>query len=224
MLSPLQEEVAGIIAGLEEAKDFALAGGAALIARGDVQRQTRDLDFFGLTAAAVDLLVPAVDRALRDAGFAVHHIQENSGFARLVVESADDRTEVDLAADARLFPAEPGRLAPMLSGEELAVDKVLAVFGRAEARDFVDLMAVESRYGLDRLYQLAAEKDRGFTPTVFAGMLAQFGRLRAEEFGLDDAQYEQLTHEVERWRERAIELAQRRELGQNRRRDLGHEL
>jgi hypothetical protein len=28
-----------------------------------VQRQTRDLDFFGLTPAAVDRLVPAVDRA-----------------------------------------------------------------------------------------------------------------------------------------------------------------
>jgi hypothetical protein len=32
VLTPLQEQVAEIIAGLEEAKDFALAGGAALIA------------------------------------------------------------------------------------------------------------------------------------------------------------------------------------------------
>jgi hypothetical protein len=81
----------------------------------------------------------------------VHHVQENPGFARLVVESPDDRTEVDLGADARLFPAEPGRPAPTLSGEELAVDKVLAVFGRAEARDFIDLMSFESRVRLLRL-------------------------------------------------------------------------
>jgi hypothetical protein len=80
VLTPLQEHVARIIAGLEEAKEFALAGGAALIARGEVQRETRDLDFFGLTADAVDRLVPAVDRALRDAGLAVHHIQVNPGF------------------------------------------------------------------------------------------------------------------------------------------------
>ena len=45
----------------------------------------------------------AVDRALREAGLVVHHIQENPGFARLVVESGDDRTELDLGADARLF-------------------------------------------------------------------------------------------------------------------------
>jgi hypothetical protein len=118
-------------------------GGGAMIVRGDIQRQTRDLDFFGLTA------------------------------------------------------------------EELAVDKVLAVFGRAEARDFADLMAVEPRYGLDRLCQLAAEKDRGFLLSVFADMLNQFGRLRRDEFELDDAGYEQLRRTVERWHEQAIELARR---------------
>lgn len=206
MLSPLQEQVAAIVAGLEEADDFVLAGGAALIARGDVERHTRDLDFFGLTGAAVDRLLPAVDRALRGAGFTVHHVQTASGFARLVVESGDDSTELDLAADARLFPAEPGRLAPMLSGEELAVDKVLAVFGRAEARDFVDLMAIEGRYGFDRLCQLAAEKDRGFVPAVFAEMLGQFRRLGREEFELDDARFAQLSRDVERLRERAVLL------------------
>ena len=52
MLSPLQERVAEIIAGLKEAEGFALAGGAALIVRGDVRRQTRDLDFFGLDLGA----------------------------------------------------------------------------------------------------------------------------------------------------------------------------
>src|SRR5439155_9593719 len=154
---------------------------------------------------------------LRAAGLVVDRIPVNPGFARLLVESADDRTELDLAADARLFDAEPAQPAPMLTGEELAVDKLLALFGRAEARDFVDLMAVEPRYGLDRLCRLAAEKDRGFTPTVLAEMLAEFRRLRREEFELDDRRYARLTQEVERWRERALELAHEQEL----RRDFG---
>ena len=68
MLSPLQERIARIIAGLSEAEDFALAGGGALISRGDVNRKTRDLDFFGLSAAAVDRLVPVAELALREAG------------------------------------------------------------------------------------------------------------------------------------------------------------
>jgi hypothetical protein len=181
VLSPLQERVAAIVAGLDEAKDFALAGGAALILRGEVERRTRDLDFFGLTGDAVD-------------------------------------------ADARLFPAEPARPAPTLRGEELAVDKVLAIFGRAEARDFVDLMALEPLYGLDRLCQLAAEKDPGFTPTVFAEMLGQFQRLRRDEFELDEARYEQLASDTERWRERVLELTRSRELRHERDVERGPEL
>jgi hypothetical protein len=66
VLSPLQERIARIIAGLGEAEDFALAGGGALKVRGDIDRKTRDLDFFGLSAAAVDRLVPAAEQVLRD--------------------------------------------------------------------------------------------------------------------------------------------------------------
>jgi hypothetical protein len=206
VLSPLQERIAEIVAGLDEAEGFALAGGAALIARGDVRRQTRDLDFFGLSGDAVDRLAPAVRRALSAAGFVVGHAQANPGFVRFIVSDGDERTELDLAADARLFPAEPGRLAPTLTGEELAVDKVLAVFGRAEARDFADLMALEPRFGLDRLCELAAEKDLGFEPALFAEMVGRFDRLRRDEFDLDDAEYEQLRGAVRRWHERALEL------------------
>ena len=211
MLSRLQLKVAEIVAGLDEATDFALAGGAALIIRGDVHRQTRDLDFFGLTAAAVDRLLPVVEDALACAGLSVQRIQVGAGFARLAIESEDDRTEVDLAADARLFPAESGRPAPLLSREELAVDKVLAIFGRAEARDFADLMALEERFGLERLCRLSAEKDRGFTPALFAEMLVRFDRLRRDEFELDDARYEELTHAVRRWNATALELDRSRE-------------
>jgi len=55
MLSPLQERVARIVGGLVEAEGFALAGGAALIVRGDVDRQTRDLDFFGPSAECLTI-------------------------------------------------------------------------------------------------------------------------------------------------------------------------
>ncbi len=47
MLTPMQRQVAEIIAGLDAANGFGLAGGAALILRRDIDRRTRDLDFFG---------------------------------------------------------------------------------------------------------------------------------------------------------------------------------
>ena len=135
MLSPLQERVAHIVVGLAESDDFALAGGAALIVRGEVDRRTRDLDFFGPSAAAVDRLVPAAEQALISDGLRVERVIDHPGFARLLVSDGNDQTELDLGSDARLFPVEERLGLRVLSGEELAVDKLLALFGRAEARD-----------------------------------------------------------------------------------------
>jgi hypothetical protein len=192
VLSPLQERVARIVAGLAESDGFALAGGAALILRGDVDRRTRDLDFFGPDAVAVDRLVPVAQQALLDDGLRVQQVIDHPGFARLLVGDDNDQTEVDLGTDARLFPPEELLGIRVLSGEKLAVDKLLALFGRAEARDFVDLLAVADRYGLDRLLDLAAEKDRGFDARVFAEMLTRIDRLPKAAFALDDTQFERL--------------------------------
>ncbi len=224
MLSPLQERVARTIAGLAEAEGFALAGGAALIIRGDVDRRTRDLDFFGPSAVAVDRLVPAAEQALLDAGLRVERIIDHSGFARLVVDDGREQTEVDLGSDARLFPIEEGLGFPVLSGEELAVDKLLALFGRAEARDFVDLMSVVDRYGLDRLLDLATEKDRGFDAKVFVEMLGRVDRLSRAAFPIDDSRYEQLHVLVGTWKDSALAYAQEQERIRGIRRDRGPDI
>lgn len=204
MLSALQRQVATIIAGLDEAEGFALAGGAALIVRREIDRGTRDLDFFGPSGDAVDRLLPAVEHALGSVGYDTERVQVSSGFARLLIRDGDQHTELDLGADARLFPIEPGDPAPTLSSEELAVDKVLAVFGRAEARDFADLSALEPRYGLKHLFKLAAEKDRGFSPDMFADMLGRFSRLRRDEFDLADEAYVALSQAIADWQVQAL--------------------
>lgn len=215
MLTPFQERVAALIADLEEAADFALSGGAALIIQGTIRRRTRDLDFFGLSPDAVDRLLPRVLDALGAAGLEVETVQANHGFARLVVQQGGERTEVDLAADARLFPAQPGHPAPTLTGPELGADKVLALFGRAEARDFADLLMLESQYGLDRLLELAAEKDRGFSLRFFAEMLDRVDRFRRDEFDLSDLDFGRLERSIPRWRGRVLELAMGKDRGRD---------
>ena len=49
------------------------------------------------------------------------------------------------------------RLGPTLSAEELGADKLLALFDRAQARDFVDVAALVDRFGHGRLCELASE-------------------------------------------------------------------
>src|ERR1039458_3367502 len=148
-------------------------------------------------------------------------LQSNQGFVRLVASQGDERCEIDLAADARLFDIDTDPDIPTLAGEELAVDKVLAIFGRAEARDFIDLAAVEPKYGFERLCELAAEKDQGFSSHVFGEMLYRFDRLQRREFEIDDDRFQQLGPIVQRWRDQARGLAQRQLLGRDRGDDLG---
>jgi hypothetical protein len=225
LLSPLQQRVAGLIAGLPEAEDFALAGGAALIVHGAIDRSTRDLDFFGLEPDAVDRLAPAAERALIEDGLSVERVLDSPGFVRFLVVGQDGRTEVNLGSDARLFPVDQGPGFQLLAPEELAVDKVLAVFGRAEARDFMDLMAIEDQFGLDRLFRAAADKDHGFDLKVFAQMTDRFDRLRRDEFPLDDQEYGRLARLVTLWRTHARELGREQgrlhEPGHDRGDDLG---
>jgi hypothetical protein len=200
VLSSLQEQVARIVAGLPEAEGFALAGGAALVVMRVVDRATRDLDFFGPSADEVDVLVPAVESALSAAGFGVRRERASHGFARLTVVDGDQVTAVDLAADARIRPAESGPLGPTLSLEELGADKLLALFDRAQGRDFVDVAALVERFGLERLCELASEKDSGFTRAVLVDMLGSFRRFAPEEFSLSKDAYEDLARSVEGWR------------------------
>jgi Nucleotidyl transferase AbiEii toxin, Type IV TA system len=210
VLTPLQHEVAAIVAGLEEARDFALAGGAALILKGDVDRLTQELDFFGLSASDVHRLLPEAELALQAQGLTVRRVREGPGFVRLEVCRGNETTEVDLAADARLFPTEAAHDIRTLSSVELAVDKLLAIFSRAEARDFVDFNALVERFGLEQLAKLASQKDRGFSLEVFAQMLSRFDRLKEVEFGVDPDAYRNLSQSVEAWRQRARELSQER--------------
>lgn len=67
MLSELQQEIVAIVVDSTSDQQFALAGGAALILKGLVDRQTRDLDFFAREPEAVDRVVESVDDALRAA-------------------------------------------------------------------------------------------------------------------------------------------------------------
>ncbi|MFP5487618.1 MAG: nucleotidyl transferase AbiEii/AbiGii toxin family protein, partial [Acidimicrobiia bacterium] len=65
---------------------------------------------------------------------------------------------------------------PTLAADELAGRKVVALFGRAEARDFADVHALLERYTKDELLSLAREIDDGFDDQVFAEMLESIAR------------------------------------------------
>lgn len=199
MLTALQRRIIRLVGDLPEAEGFALAGGAALIAREVVDRPTRDLDFFATETEAVHRLQSALLEAARSDGLDVDVIESYPGFTRLTVSDGRDRCEVDLAYDARIRSPERTPYGLVLQLDELAADKVLALFGRAEARDFIDVAALLPHYGWDRLCRLAVEKDAGFNREVLVDAIRAFRRLPAREFGLEVDAYGELAADARRW-------------------------
>ena len=165
---------------------FLLAGGAALLAQHLTSRPTEDLDFFtapgrGHVHAARDEL----EAAARQLGWSIERIQDSGTFCRLIIRSDTAELLTDLGVDAP--PGHPGSVTdagPTFAPEELAGRKLLALFDRAAARDFVDVYLLARRFPKDVLLARAAEVDAGFDTKVLADMIATLTRFADAEIPL----------------------------------------
>lgn len=182
-LTAFQIELAQLFFSMPESTGFLLAGGGALIAQGIVPRPTDDLDFFtargeGDVAKASDALIDGC----RKRGWSVDVIREAPEFRRLEI-TGPDTVLVDLAMDSPASGAPQVTIAgPTLAASDLATRKTLALFGRAEPRDFVDIYVLAQQFGKEQLVAWAAEGDAGFTLPTFATMLRSHARLADEDF------------------------------------------
>lgn len=199
MLTELQRRIAALVLSASWDRDLALGGGAALISKRLVERTTSDLDFF-TTEPHVDELVGAIAGMLERDGVAVDVEEIGPTFARLVATTGEHAFLIDVAQDARMLPVETTELGPTISSEELAADKTLALWTRAEARDFVDVFFLARRFGRHRMCELALQKDPVFDHDSFAEMLGTIRRLDREEFEVDDATISALQRFFDDWR------------------------
>lgn len=172
LLTTFQVKMAHLFFSLPASEGFLLAGGGALLAQGLTARPTTDLDFFtrpqaGDVRAARDELHAAV--IVR--GWGIDHLRDSDTHCRLLVRGTEDLI-IDLAQDcAPELPASASFAGPTLAPAELAGRKVLALFGRAAARDFVDVFALSHRFSKAKLLTLAHEADAGFDVQVFIEMI-----------------------------------------------------
>jgi hypothetical protein len=188
-LDPLQERIARTALALPEARTLALAGGGAMIAHGYVARQTKDIDLFTEVDDQEAVQVArSLRRALEAQSLIVLDGIEPPHDHRFVVRDPADGREctVEVFADGgRLRSRATLDLGHVLHPDDLAADKVLALWGRARPRDYLDVSALLERFGADRLLALAAEKDAGFTIPTFIDALRAIARLGPEDWAED---------------------------------------
>jgi hypothetical protein len=184
-LTDFQAEVARLFFSLPAADGFLLAGGGALLASGLTTRPTEDLDFFGeggrsdVTAASEQLEDAAIAR-----GWKIDRVEVSESFARLHVHGDAD-VLVDIAIDvAAGHPPVVSIVGPTFDPEELAGRKLVALFDRAEARDFADVFVLAERFGKEVLMRRAGEVDLGFDREVLSTMMLTIERFNDDELPL----------------------------------------
>jgi hypothetical protein len=151
----------------------------------EAQRVSRDIDLFHDTTEAVVAAWLADRAVLLEGGYAVTTVQERPGFVQAMVARGPDSVLVEWLRDSafRFFPlVEHEVLGLTLHPFDLATNKVLALVGRVEARDWVDTIACDERVQpLGYLAWAACGKDPGFSPVGLLGHARRSSRYSAEE-------------------------------------------
>jgi hypothetical protein len=207
LLTPLQVEATQLFFSLPQSAGFAVAGGAALIEQGLIQRQTRDVDLFLLDRAASTITSAAAsfETAIGERGWSHQRVIDQSDFVRLQITGSGESLIVDLGRDSPAEePVDATDLGPTLSARDLAARKTLALFGRAEARDFTDVYDLARRFGRDQLLDWAAQDDPGFDNQIFANVLTSIERLSDEDLPVQARHASELRAYFRDW---AAELA-----------------
>ena len=197
-LSPLQRRVWQIVTGLPEAETVALAGAGGLIVRGVVDRSSRDVDLFTTDADEVDRLLPALQEAMAAEGFDVEVVRHRWGLVSLQVQGMGQATGVDIGTQIRLNPTERTADGAILSLDDLAGGKFIALTDRGAVRDYIDVAALTSEYTFAELCDLTEARQPRFDRQRLARRLRQFPRLKAEQFGSID-RYDEIRRKVADW-------------------------
>jgi hypothetical protein len=177
-LTGFQREICRLIAAnREEMGESYVAGGAALNEWLSAPRVSRDLDLFHDSEEALQATWDRDRQLLIERGLTLEVVRERPTFVEALVCRGDETVTLEWTQDSayRFFPlvTHPD-LGLTLHPFDLATNKVLALVGRLEVRDWVDVIHCHERLQpLGLLAWAACGKDPGLTP---GGILAEASR------------------------------------------------
>lgn len=181
-LTPLQAAFLTRFFATDSGQLFFLTGGTALAAFYLHHRLSVDLDLFTLDDLALqetDVLVPQL---AADLGCHIGRARRTEHFRQFLLEpEAGESLQIDLVRDVGPQYGEHIKMDDIVvdSMENIGVNKLTAILGRTEPKDFVDLYFIlHAGYDFDDLLAKAQEKGLGLQPFFMAGALLQVRNLR----------------------------------------------
>lgn len=183
-LSDIQRAVLRLLF-VNRSPDSHLAGAAAIHSADGSLRFTGDLDLFHDKETAVAESFAKDRTLLEKAGYSLEVLLSQPGFIRARVASRIGKVLIDWAHDSawRFMPTvEVEEIGHVLHPVDLAVNKVLALAGREEPRDWVDTLYLDREFiPLGALVWAAAGKDPGLNPRMLFELLRRKGKVHQRD-------------------------------------------
>lgn len=180
-LTAFQTGVVRILA-KHRAPESHLAGGAVINRGATSLRFSNDLDIFHDVAASVAAYAEEDAKALQYADYSIEWTLRGEGILKAVVNRGEDGVRLDWTTDSafRFFPAQPDEdFGYCLHQADLATNKVLALAGRTEIRDFLDILSIDQTYlSLGAVIWAACGKDQGYTPAFLLDQTNRHSRFQ----------------------------------------------
>lgn len=162
--------------------DSFVFGATVLNASSNTPRYSRDIDLCHDVEIAVAESAAADEAALVAAGYTVTWQLRQPMFQRATITRQDGSVKLEWVYDSafRFYPVEEdAELGWRLHFADAATNKLLALSGRAEPRDFVDAIHLHETYlSLGALAWAAAGKDEGLNPRLILDLADRFARYR----------------------------------------------
>lgn len=164
-LTELQQEIINTLKGLEESKELYFTGGSALSAYYLHHRLSEDLDFFTPAEDMIQLISRKLLHSLEKKGIKVEMVRNFKSFVEMITSRGNESMKIQIALDSPYRLERTKEIDGLIvdSLMDIATGKLLALFGRAAERDFVDIyfLIKEGKFNLDELINKASEKDPG---------------------------------------------------------------
>lgn len=179
-LTQFQRQVLLLLAANRNPESY-VAGATVINRNPGSGRFSRDIGLFHDPAASVIQCALIDIKTLQDNGLKVDKLLETPSYVRAFVKAAEDGVKLEWATDTsfRFFPviSDP-EMGFRLHEIDTAINKCLALAGRTEIRDVIDMLKIHDELlHLGACCWAACGKDPGFTPELILEMVSRNARI-----------------------------------------------
>lgn len=176
ILTPLQKNFLGEFFRSFLGQKFFLSGGTALAEFYLKHRLSEDLDLFTLDQTLNFASVNAeINKISKNLDLVIERQISSPSFLQYIFGHKDETLKVDVVKDVPIHfgTIRKSKGISIDSLENISVGKLLAAFGRADAKDFIDLYFLfkEKKVDFDNIFAMAKKKDLGLSEFYLAHML-----------------------------------------------------